>query len=111
MSWRKSALLVVVVRPPEWRWPLLVPFPLFLLEELLEALAAVLPVAARLAPGRARALERRLAKFVRGQAGLAALQELGLRAPLAVVRALRQAGPFDLVEVRDGATSVVVKVV
>lgn len=42
----RASILVVQVRPDTWRWPLVLPVPLFVLEDALEACAILARVLA-----------------------------------------------------------------
>lgn len=97
--------LVIRVRPPDWKVGLLVPVPLFVLEEALEA--AALLVSAWLCLGRK---QPRAAVRVFGIEGSSSLKDV-VHIPAAFIRGLRSQGKFTVAEVRDGSTHVSVRLV
>jgi len=98
----RASFLVLQVRPAGWRFPILLPVPLFVLEEALEAVALL----ARVLPWRRWAAARRLARSLPEGTLLAALD-----IPAAAIRSLRVQGRLTLAEVREGSTHVAVRLV
>lgn len=94
--------LVVRVRPEGWRWPLVLPLPLFVFEEALEAAATLLRLGIWL---RWRPV-RRLQSVV----STPQIAEL-VRLPALLLRALRSHGPLVLAELEDGRNYVSVRIV
>jgi len=115
----RASFLVVQVRPETWRWPLVLPVPLFVLEDALEAcaiLARTLAWAGMRIWWRAgwrggwrdawRHGWRDGWRGGRRWAGVvpASLLVAALDLPVAAIRCLRDQGRFTLAEVRtDGA--------
>lgn len=97
--------LVVRVRPPGWRLGLIVPVPLFVLEEALDAAALLVRIWLWLGKGRRKSSVR-----VLGLTGTAVLADV-VGIPAAFVRGLRSQGKFTIAEVRDDNTHVSVRVV
>lgn len=96
----RSSFLLVKVRPEGWRWPLVLPVPLFMLEDVLESCGQL----ARLVRWLGWPAGQRWAKAV-PESWLVA----GLDVPAAAVRCLRDHGPFTLAEIREGGTHVAVR--
>lgn len=94
--------LLVRVRADGRRRAFVVPLPLFVLGEALEAVASLLRLGIWL---RLRPM-RRLQTFMYG-AGLAEL----VRLPALLLRELRSHGPIVLAEVKDGNTHVSIRIV
>lgn len=101
MKWT-AGFLVIRLQPGDWRRALVVPLPLFVFEDALDALAALVRIGLwfgwRLSPRVQRVLPRH---------GIARLAH----APAAFLRELRANGPLVLAEVRDGRTHVSVRIV
>lgn len=101
MKWT-AGFLLVRLQPGEWRRALVLPLPLFVFEDALEAVASLVRIALwfgwRLPPKMQQVVSRRR---------LARIAEL----PAVFLRELRAHGPLVLAEVRDGRTHVSVRIV
>lgn len=100
----RASFLVVQVRLDTWRWPLVLPVPLFVLEDVLESCALLARLLAWMGVRVGWRGTRRLARLVPES-----LLVEGLKLPAAAVRCLRDQGRFTLAEVRDGRALVAVR--
>lgn len=98
----RASFLVVRVRPKGWRWPLMVPVPLFVVEEALEASAWLVRVLSWTGWRGARRWTGTLPET---------LLQHGLELPAALVRQLRDSGRFTLAEIKDETAYVSVRLV
>jgi len=100
----RASFLVVQVRPDTWRWPLVLPVPLFVLEDALEACAILARVLAWIGLRSGWRGGRRWVRVVP-----ASLLGSGLDLPVTAIRCLRDQGRFTLAEVKGRGTSVAVR--
>ena len=129
---RKSFLLLVCVKVSEWRWPLVVPIPLSLVQEILRALTAAAWLLGR-KDGRTAKKIRQVAERqrwllqehvqlpvkslleagARGWSGALAVEQphCWLAAMEKAIEDLRSVGPFSLVDVDTDEARVVIRLV
>lgn len=100
MKWT-AGFLVIRVHPGDWRRALVLPFPLFVIEEALEAVASIV----RLVLWFGWKPPSQVGRLV----SAATLSRIA-HAPALILRELRASGPLVLAEVQDGRTHVSVRV-
>ena len=101
MKWT-AGFLIVRVRPAGWRFGLVLPFPLFVIEEAMEAVASIV----RLGLWFGWRPPSRIGRFVAAEA----MADI-VRLPAAFMRGLRANGPLVLAEVVDANVHLSVRIV